>query len=87
MVLNNLSIYGPCYDLFGRRSDQPLFFRTIAKQDQRRYRLDAIALDDLRIVIDVEFLDPRRAGVLFSKRIDNRRQRAARSAPLRPKIH
>src|SRR2546421_5226581 len=69
------------------RAHHALLLLAVLEEDERRYPLDAVALRDRRVVVNVELDDRRAARVLLGHGLDRRREHAARRAPLRPEVH
>src|SRR5205085_7149139 len=69
------------------RAHHALLLLAVLEEDERRDALDAVALRDLRVVVNVELDDRGAARVLLRDGLDRRRKHAAGRAPLRPEVH
>src|SRR2546421_2961630 len=69
------------------RAHHALLLLAVLEEDERRDALDAVALRDLRVVVNVELDDRCAFGVLLRDGLDRRREHAAGRAPLRPEVH
>src|SRR5919199_2476986 len=68
------------------RADHALLLLAVLEEDERRDALDAVALRDGRVVVNVEFDDRGLPLVLLGHGLDSRGEHAARRAPLSPEV-
>src|SRR5436309_14685853 len=73
--------------IFARCADHPLFFLATLEENQSRDALDAVALRDRRILVNVELDDARSRRIFLGHSLDRRREHATGRAPSRPKVH
>src|SRR5882672_10571372 len=71
----------------GQRPDLLRLHVAVLEQHQRGYAADAVLLRDLLILVDVDLGHLELARVLLGHFVENRRDRLARAAPLRPVVH
>src|SRR5215207_5190223 len=67
-------------------ADDALDLAAAVEEDERRDALDAEALRHLLVLVHVELDEAHAPLVLLRQRLEGRRERAARRAPLRPEV-
>src|SRR6266849_6601851 len=72
---------------FAREPDNALNFLATVEENHRRNALDAVVRSRDRILIHVQLYYQSTRRILFGDCLDHRRQHAARTTPLGPKIY